>query len=53
MRPGSAIAYIASQFVQEQIMTGGEQAFLGLVIATMLFFGINLALVTRHTMRGK
>lgn len=34
-------------------MTGGELAFLGLVIATMLFFGVNLAAVTRYTSGGK
>ncbi len=34
-------------------MTGGEQAFLGLVIAAMLFFGVNLAAVARYTKSGK
>ncbi len=34
-------------------MTGGEQAFLALVIVGMLFFGINLAAVTRYTNGGK
>lgn len=38
---------------KERTMTGGEQAFLALVIVGMLFFGINLAAVTRYTNGGK
>lgn len=34
-------------------MTGGETAFLGLVVVAMLFFGINLAAVARYTNGGK
>ena len=34
-------------------MTSGEQAYLGLVVLAMLFFGLNLAAVARFTKRDK
>lgn len=41
------------EFAKEQTMTGGELAFLTLVIVGMLFFCVNLAAVTRYTQGGK
>jgi hypothetical protein len=44
---------MAPEIEKEWTMTGGELAFLALVVVGMLFFSINLAAVTRYTNGGK